>query len=273
MGTQAPYVLDNDEPTASPMLDHLSAILDGFTIERLTEAGVPAGGRCWEVGAGNGSISSWLGEQVGAGGTVIATDIKPQHVRHHARVRIVTHDVAGQPPPDLGFGLMHARLVLAHLPTRRQVVKTLAEALAPGGALVIEEWGQWSGMVLSSPVPDAAAIYGRYTAALLEVFRSFGNDPTWAAQVPQAMADAGLVEVDTVCHADSWRGGSAGCLLPVVVSTELRGHLIGAGARAEDLDALPEIMHHPDTLVLGNLTFSTIGRRPSAADRPTAELS
>ncbi|HWG97756.1 MAG TPA: hypothetical protein VNV66_00145, partial [Pilimelia sp.] len=129
-------------------------------------------------------------------------------------------------------------------------------------------WGQWSGVVLSSPVPDAAAIYGRYTAALVEVFRAFGNDPAWAAQVPQAMSDAGLVEVDTVCHADSWRGGSAGCLLPVVVSTELRAHLIEAGASADDLDALPEVMHHPDTLVLGNLTFSTIGRRPWSADHP-----
>lgn len=258
----APYVLDNDEPTASPMLDHLSAILDGLTFERLTEAGVPAGGRCWEVGAGNGSVSSWLGEQVGLGGKVIATDVKTRHVRHHPRVRIVTHGVASQPPPDLGFGLVHARLVLAHLPTRREVLKTLVEALAPGGVLVIEEWGHWSGMVLSSPVSDAAGIYSRYLDALLKVFRSSGNDTGWAARVPQAMTDVGLVDVDTVTRADSWRGGSAGCLLPVVVATELRPRLIDAGARAEDLDALPEVMHHPDTLVLGNLTFSTIGYRP-----------
>jgi SAM-dependent methyltransferase len=262
MAVETPYVLDNDRNTASPMLDHLSAILDDFTIARLLTAGVTEGTRCWEAAAGNGSIAAWLGEQVGPQGEVLATDLKPQHVRAHPRVQAVRHNDEDEPALPGVFDLIHARLAFAHWPNRWAVVDKFAGALGPGKALVIEDWGQWSGIVLSSPVPDAAGVYARYQAALMEVFAQAGNDRTWAARTGQAMAEAGLVDIDTVAHAHSWRGGTAGCLLPVVVSRELRAPLLQVGARAEDLDALPEMLANPETYLLGNVMLSTIGRAP-----------
>jgi SAM-dependent methyltransferase len=261
MVVETPYVLNNDKDTASPMLAHLSAILDEFTIGRLLAAGVPEGGRCWEAAAGNGSIAAWLGERVGPAGEVLATDLKPQHVHTHPRVRVIAHDDENAPVPDGMFDLIHARLALAHWPTRWDVVRKFADALGPGKALVIEDWGQWSGMVLTSPVPDAAGVYDRYQVALMEVFAAAGNDRTWAASTAQAMSEAGLVDIETVADTRSWAGGTAGCLLPIVVSRELRVPLLRAGASADDLDALPEVLTNPGTLLLGNVMLSTIGRR------------
>lgn len=260
MTDSVPYALDNDEVTASAMLDNLAAVWDEFTRERLIQAGVPQGGRCWEAAAGNGSIAHWLADQ---GAQVIATDVNPKHVRPHNGVKIVQHDDEQEPAPDRGFDLIHARCAFAHWPTRESVVAKFAAALAPGGALVIEDWGKWLGWVLSSPVPDAAGIYDRYQTALMKVFESAGNDPGWAGRTADVMAAAGLVRVDTAVKSDTWRGGSAHCRLPVVVATELRQPLLAHGATEKDLDALPEVLQHEETLLLGNVGFSTIGYRPA----------
>jgi SAM-dependent methyltransferase len=254
-----PYALDYDQVTAGSMLDYLAKIWDPFTQTRLRPALVPDGGLMWEAAAGKGTIANWLAE---GGGWVTATDLKPQHIVPHERLTVLTHDDENEPVPRQNLDLIHARCALAHWPTREAVVGKMARALAPGGALVIEDWGQWSGWVLSSPVPDAAGIYARYQAALLEVFRAAGNDTSWAGRTAAAMTATGLVEVNVATRAESWRGGSPGCMLPVAVSRELRDQLLAAGATAEDLDALPEVMTHRKTLVLGNLGFSTIGYRP-----------
>jgi SAM-dependent methyltransferase len=258
-----PYVLDNDQPTAAAMLQHLSTILDAFTIERLETAGVPEGGRCLELGAGNGSVAAWLAEMTGPRGSVVATDIKPQHVRPYRRVAVLDHNLVTDPLPPGPFDLIHARLLLAHLPQRRDILRRLLDVLGPYGVVLVEEWGATCpAMVLVAPDPDAATLYERYQHALLAVFAEQGNDTTWSRQVPAAMSEAGLVDIDTAVYAQSWPGGTAGCLLPVTVSAELRERLVRHGISGEDLDRLREALADPRVLVLGNLTWSTIGRSP-----------
>ena len=70
------YVLaDADEQTERERLGHLEAWLDPVTVRHLEVTGVGEGWRSLEVGAGGGSIARWLGERVGASGSVLATDI------------------------------------------------------------------------------------------------------------------------------------------------------------------------------------------------------
>lgn len=254
-----PYALDNDEVTAGSVLDYLAKIWDPFTQARIGAAPVSNRGMMWVAAAGKGTIAHWLAQK---GGRVTATDLKPQHIARHERLTVLKHDDENEPAPRQNLDLIHARCALAHWPTREAVVGKMLHALAPGGALVVEDWGQWSGWVLTSPVPDAARIYARYQAALLEVFRAAGNDTTWAGRTADVMTGAGLVEVTVTTRADSWRGGSPGCMLPVAVSRELRDQLLATGATVEDLDALPEVMTNRATLLLGNMGFSTIGYRP-----------
>jgi SAM-dependent methyltransferase len=260
------YLLDNDVPTASDTLNLLAEVLDEVTVARLTEVGVSAGARCLELGAGVGSIAAWLADQVGPTGQVIATDIKPQHVRPHPGVTVLNHNVATDPFPDGPFDLIHARLLLAHLPQRHAVLAHAAAALAPGGALVIEEWGDPGKVepVLSAPDPQVAEVYGHYSKTLIGLFAAQGNDTSWLRRVNAAMLDCGLVDVQTVVQFRSWQGGTAGCLLPISVSTEVRDRLIEAGMTAEEIDALHRFMRDPKVVVMGNPTHSTVGRRPRA---------
>jgi SAM-dependent methyltransferase len=54
-------------------------------------------------------------------------------------VEIRTHDVALEPPPGESFDLVHARLVLVHVPERERAFRNMLSALKPGGWLVIED--------------------------------------------------------------------------------------------------------------------------------------
>jgi SAM-dependent methyltransferase len=262
-----PYALDNDEPTAARILNCLSAILDGNSMLHLDAAmdRPPHRRRCLELGAGNGSIAGWLARHLRSrsGGDVVAVDVKPQHVRVPPEVTVIGLDVTTDDLPAGAWDLIHARLLFAHLPQRHEILRRCVDLLAPGGALVIEEWGgAGPSRVLSDPGGPTAALYGRYTHALMAVFAEQGNDPTWCVRVPVTMVDAGLVDVRTAVHAQSWRGGSAGCELPIVVSTELSARLTAHGIDEGELEQLRTGLAEPATVVLGNLTWTTTGYKP-----------
>ena len=49
------------------------------------------------------------------------------------------HDVAREAPPGDPFDLVHARLVLVHLPDRERALAAMVGALRPGGWLLVED--------------------------------------------------------------------------------------------------------------------------------------
>ncbi|MGH2501120.1 MAG: class I SAM-dependent methyltransferase, partial [Ktedonobacterales bacterium] len=82
---------------------------------------------------------------MGEGGHVLVTDIDPRFLAALeeaglAQMEVQRHDVTQDPLPPDRFDLIHARLVLLHLPTADQVLRQLVEALKPGGWLLIEDY-------------------------------------------------------------------------------------------------------------------------------------
>ena len=64
--SEGTYVLSKaDENRENERLKNLEAASDAFTIRHLEAVGVTTGWRCLEVGAGGGSIASWLAHCVG----------------------------------------------------------------------------------------------------------------------------------------------------------------------------------------------------------------
>jgi len=120
----------------------LTNLFDGRTKHRLLQCGVAAGWRCLEVGGGGGSIAGWLSEQVGASGKVVVTDIDTRFLGafESDNLEIVRHDITQDPMPEGAFDLVHARMILIHLPERDEVLRRLVGVLRPGGWLVCEEF-------------------------------------------------------------------------------------------------------------------------------------
>ena len=94
-----------------------------------------------EIGAGNGSLSQWLAQRVGATGQVIATDIRTDLMRGIAggNLEVRKFDIVHDEPPGPPFDLVAIRAVLHHLPERRAIVGKVAGWLKPGGWLFIQE--------------------------------------------------------------------------------------------------------------------------------------
>lgn len=264
MTTLMPYPMDNASPHAPRHHTALAALLDPFTQERVRGLGGVAGLRCLEVGAGGGSVARWLADEVGSGGYVLATDLKPQHIPVHHRLGVTRHDLVTEPLPAERYGFIHARLVLGHLPERRAILHRLVGVLAPGGVLLIEDWdASRTDVVLAAPDAGAAELYTRFQRTLGErVFSAHGTDRTWGRQVHGALLDEGLTEVQTVMHATAWPGGSPGCRLVAAVLPQVRADLLAAGMTAEELDRVRALLDDPRLVLSGHPLFSTSGRAP-----------
>lgn len=245
-------------------LHTLAAILDEHTFSVLSAIGVTAGSQCLDVGAGAGTVTAWLASRVAPGGRVTALDLDTSHVRASGTVTALTGDVGTVALPDDHFDLIHARLVLLHLPERELVLRRLVAALKPGGTLVISDWGDRPGArMLRTPYPAAIAAFEAYQSAVAEILQFDGADLGWARRVPVVMRAAGLVEVGAVVHNRLWTGGTAGCRLHINESHRLHDRLLARGVTDPQLELLRAALADPRTLAYGHLLYTSTGRKPA----------
>jgi ubiquinone/menaquinone biosynthesis C-methylase UbiE len=111
----------------------LANLFDSTTFRHIAALGIRPGWRCWEVGTGGSTVPSWLAEQAGREGYVLATDrdVSLLGADHHA-FEVRQHDVTTQPPPATDFHLVHARLVVEHTRDPQAVLATMVGALQRG---------------------------------------------------------------------------------------------------------------------------------------------
>ena len=242
------YVYDQSWEQERARLAALSAQFDAGTVRHLQHLGVGPGWRCWEVGAGAGSITAWLADTVGESGHVLATDIDPRFVAELAgpNVTVQQHDVSTDEIPDAGFDLVHARAVLEHVPQRDRTLRRLVSALRPGGRLFLEDvvfGGPHLSLVAPMMVPAAAGlVMARAMEAVAGGFRAAGADPLYGLLLPERMVDAGLVDVEAELTTLLVRGGSERAQFYRLSLAELHDRLVEAGlldaADAEQIDVL-----------------------------------
>lgn len=258
------YAYDNSHATAVDQHDVLSQLLDPVTISRLHAlVGELSGKRCLVVGAGSSGLPGYLADRAAPGGSVTATDIDTSHLTERPGLAVVEHDITTGPPPGGPYDIVCARLVLMHLPSRVEVVGRLAEALAPGGLLLVEDWYlDASNAVLDAPDEKAFEVYRRYQEAVVANLSSFGTDPTWAARTPRTMREAGLVGIDTHIESPVWTH-DFGLPLTSVTAVQHRDKLTRFGVSGEDLDEVLRLVSDPDSglVTRGHHLYSTAGFR------------
>lgn len=258
---------DNDSAAAPEQLSLLAEILNRETFGILGEVvGVGHGWRCWEVGAGDGSVARWLAARVGTSGHVVASDLKPQHVPRHPRIEAIKHDLTSDPWPEPEFDLIHARLVLMHVAGKESVATKLATHLRPGGALVLTDWycGCATEGLFKSPVDEyTARIFRSYHDGVHTLADQTGMDFDWALRTPEVLAAAGYENVTVRDYRAPGQGGAPTARLARLHSSMLEPFLLSqTDLTAADLDVIREKLLDPVFEMITNHTYTTVVRAP-----------
>ncbi len=255
------YLLDNQQPEAGERFDALAALFNPTTARHLDAIGLSAGWRVWEVGAGGPSLPVWIASRTGQ--PVLATDIDTTWLdSQDSRLDVLRHDIGFDPAPDLGFDLVHARLVLVHVANRERALATMIEALAPGGWLLVEEADPGLQPLVC---PDEAGDAERLANQLKHGFRTLlaerGVDLALGRRLARLLRSAGLVEVQSDAYFPM--GGPACNELERATIEQIRERLIGHG-----LATTEEIERHLRAVAAGELDLATSplvsawGRKP-----------
>jgi SAM-dependent methyltransferase len=258
------YTFDNDWHAERKRLSALEAWLDPGTIRHLEACGVGQGWQCLEVAAGGGSIAAWLCQRVGSGGQVVATDINPRFLerldlpnldvrRHH-----LLHDAL----PENTFDLVHARLILGHLPTGNQVVQHLLAALKPGGWILLEEM-DFVSLTPTCSEERIVSLFEKLLAAHHQVLRSRGFDPFYGRHVFGHLRSHGLSELGTQGRASVCCGGSAEAIALRLSYEHIRKELLVPGdVTPQELDQVLALLDDPGFIFVSQLIMAVWGRRP-----------
>jgi len=261
------YLLDNRERQAGSRFDALAAVFDAVTRRHVTALGIERGWRCWEVGAGGPSVAAWLAEQAGPEGAVLATDIDVSWMEGAGApdVQVRRHDVARDAPPgEEVFDLVHARLVLVHVPERDEALRRMAASLRPGGHLLVEDFDidlqPLACPHATGPEHERAE---RIRRGFLALLAGRGVDARYGRTLPAALRGLGLQDVGAdaffpVAH-------PAAAALDAANVTQVREGLVAQGHASEE-----EIDDHLAALAAGALDVcvpplvSAWGRKPAA---------
>ncbi|WP_256837741.1 class I SAM-dependent methyltransferase [Ornithinimicrobium faecis] len=246
-------------------LEHLDLLLDEHSIKSLTATGIRPGLRCLEIGAGSGSMARWMASRVQPEGSVVALDVETSQLEGglgnvDVRRYDINHGVPGGP-----YDLIHARLVLMHLPRRRQLVNELVNALTPGGWLVLGEYlGPSLGAVDGPTVADCELFERVVGAAVEQSGKPRGTDFGWALDVDEVMGQAGLVHLHSERHMATTAGGTTGCLLYQNYVRQATPYLLDADIEQDEIDRFDRLMGDPRFRAWFFEFTSVRGQRPFA---------
>jgi SAM-dependent methyltransferase len=173
--------------------------------------------------------------------------------------------VGSELPPEGPFDLVHARLVLVHVPQRAQALASMVSVLRPGGWLVVEEADPALQPLLcleDDGPPQRLA--NRLKTGFRQLMADRGVDLAYGRKLPRLLREAGLLDVAAGAYFPIT--GPACVELERATTEQIRDRLLVAGlATAEEID------QHLANLANGVVDLATSpmitawGRKPSAA--------
>src|SRR3954463_9320071 len=253
------YALDPAWHAERERLASLTSLYDPRTLRLCERRGLTAGWHCLDAGAGTGSLATALAERVGPSGSVTALDADTRFLEPLDSLIVVAAALTDGNLPVGQFDLVHARLVLEHLPARDRVLAALAAAVRPGGWLLIEDFDWSTAMVVDPP----NELHERVAHACLTLFSAHAYDPYSGRPLPRRLAAAGLVDVGTHAEAiqvraDRERGLPQWELLVDQLAPGLLAHGLVDEA---DLERFHELWHNGESGCFAPLLVSSWARK------------
>jgi SAM-dependent methyltransferase len=264
----------------------LAALFNPGTFRRIEMLGIGPGWRCWEVGAGGATVPRWLAQRSSPGGRVLATDrdvaaledaaleaaVLEAAVLEDAGLRdaagsgdggfeIRRHELGADPAPREGFDLVHARLVLMHVPDRDGALATMITALRPGGWLLVEDADPLLQPLASPDEHGPAAERANKLRVATWELMSRRADLAFGRTLPRLLGSAGLADVGADAYISL--AGPAQAQFQRTIIERQRGRLVGAGLATD-----AEIEQHLADIEAGQVDLASFpvvsawGRKP-----------
>lgn len=191
------YVLGTTE-TERARLARQHAVWRADTQAAWDRAGFREGQRLLDLGCGPGFAALDLAERVGTHGAVLAIDNAPPYLEHlqvEARARGLSqlttqlldlshHHAIGTRQWDGAW----CRWLAMFLPDPDALIAAAAQALRPGGRLVLHEYAHWDTFAL---YPQGQGVH-RFVQRCISHWQANGGDPHVARRLPQLLEVRGL---------------------------------------------------------------------------------
>ena len=264
------YIFDNAAEQTPRRFQSLESLYDSHTLRVLDATGIGPSWQCLEVGAGGGSIATWLAVRVGPSGHVLVTDIDASHLdaltaSGHPNVDVQHHDIGVDPLPNEAFDLIHARLVLIHVPQRERALARLFDALKPGGWIVIEDFDPaLIDRGFAAVDPEGYAAFDTVRIAMRQLMDRHGLDPTWGRSLYRRFVALGLTDVQMEGRFSIWPGGSPGALMDQANFGQIRSEAVSAGlVTDEQVEQAIAVLGNPAFALSSIPMMTASGRKPS----------
>jgi 2-polyprenyl-3-methyl-5-hydroxy-6-metoxy-1,4-benzoquinol methylase len=218
------YILDHHRAGERARLALMSHLLDPMHRRYLDGVGVGPGTEALEVGCGNGSISTWLGERTAPGGRVVALDLDLSLVDPGAtNVDFRQGDILTGPVEREAFDVLTARAVLHHVPDAKAAIANLLASVRPAGAIILIE-PDFLPVSIAEPA-EIRAFWG----AWLAWSRKQGIDYMIGRKLPRLLAAMGLERIAATAETALYNGGSPWARYWEQTVIELRDRMTRSG--------------------------------------------
>jgi SAM-dependent methyltransferase len=251
------------------------------TLTAWDRAGFREGQRLLDLGCGPGFAALDLAERVGRGGTVLAIDNAPPYLAHlqqQARAQglhqlstqlldLGSHATAATVEATIGAGRWDGawcRWLAMFLPDPDALVALAAQALRPGGRLVLHEYVHWDTFAV---MPQGDGLK-RFAECCIHHWQANGGDPHVARRLPQLLEARGLqlVSARSLMACEPTDGPKAQWLQDFVQSyaPQLTAAGVWSAANQQALEAdLAQAQQHPSLWVTPALV-EQIWEQPAA---------
>lgn len=250
-------VLDNE----IGRLRALEKAYDPLTIALLRDLELPPDASCCEVGAGAGSIAAWMRDNTS--GPVVAVDSDSVHLQGLTGVDVIEADVCTWEAP-LQFDVVHCRFLLDLMPSPFDTVSKLAEATAPDGYLVLEEFDDLT-TGLAFGTEAEVARHGRVVTAKQAAFARAGHANHVGRHLPALVQAGGLFELRSCGACEVRKGGCADVEPWRRYLRNQQAVLLGTGCVDEsDFDAYCHQLERPGFIYFAPMVVRVVAQQLSS---------
>lgn len=247
-------------------LRRIEGFFDPGSWRLLKASGMGPGWSCLEVGAGAGSIASWMAERVGQEGEVVAVDLDVgfMDASRLPGVRIIEGDIRQLNFHAARFDVVHARYVLIHNADFQDLLDAMLAALKPGGRLVIEEPDFTAARGASGPNIEA---FDRVNQSILAMYQADGKDPGLGLRLPAILTSRGLAIEAVENEVPLCPGGHPLSEIMSLSAAQLQDKYLATGRISEeDLAGYARFAADPAAWGIYYGTVGAVARKPAKAE-------